>query len=82
MKCHQYTIRNVPRSVDRILRQKASERNLSLNDVLLEALQHEAGIGRESVHHDLDFMAGSWVPDPEVDRLLAEQRTVDPGDWK
>ena len=82
MRSHQYTIRNVPHSVDRVLRQRASERDMSLNDVLLEALKREAGVDQVALYHDLDFLAGSWVPDPEVDKLLAEQRTVDPKDWK
>ena len=28
-------------------------------------------------HHDLDHLAGTWVADPETDRVLAEMDTVD-----
>ena len=81
-KAAQYTIRNVPTSVDRALRRKAAERKVSLNAVVLRALEAEAGLSptpRE--HHDLDNFFGTWIADPKVDRALAEQRRVDPADW-
>jgi hypothetical protein len=82
MKARQYTIRNVPPSVDRELRKKAAEKKTSLNTLLLTALQKEAGIGSEpQKHHDLDHLIGSWIADPAVDRALSEQRKVDPKDW-
>ena len=79
-KARQYTIRNVPPRVDRALRTEAAERGLSLNALLLAALQAEAGVdGPPRAHHDL---FGSWVPDRAVERALAEQRQVEPGDWR
>ena len=79
----QYTVRNIPRSVDRALKRKALEKGKSLNALLLEALCKEAGIAGESeVHHELDFLIGSWVHDPEVENALNSQRVVDPKDWK
>jgi hypothetical protein len=82
-KRHQYTIRNVPPRVDRALRTKAAERGLSLNALLLAALQAEAGVdGPPRAYHDLDDLFGSWVPDRAVERALAEQRQVEPGDWR
>jgi hypothetical protein len=33
-------------------------------------------------HHDLDFMIGTWVEDPEFDKAIADQRRIDPEDWK
>ena len=41
-KARQYTIRNVPPRVDRALRSKAAERGLSLNALVLAALEAEA----------------------------------------
>lgn len=79
----QYTIRNVPRVVDRALRRRAGRTAKSLNEVALEALARGAGVEREAAeHHDLDFLFGSWVEDSAVDQALAEQRTVDAGLWK
>lgn len=82
-KARQYTIRSVPPSVDRALRRKAAARKVSLNTLLLHALQAEAGVAAEPrEHHDLDSFFGSWIADPKVDRALAEQRRIDPRDWE
>jgi predicted HicB family RNase H-like nuclease len=42
----QYTLRGVPREVDRALRQKAAQRKQSLNQVILDELA-EAAIGHK-----------------------------------
>lgn len=82
-KAHQYTIRNVPPKVHRALRAKAVARGVSLNTLLVEVLEAEAGLrGEPKLHDDLDDLIGTWVADPAVDRALAEQRTVDPRDWE
>ncbi len=79
----QYTIRNVPRPVDRALRSRAAERGLSLNAVLLEVLTSAAAVAKEPrMHDDLDHLIGSWVHDPETDRALDAQRKVDLRDWE
>lgn len=79
----KYTIRNVPTSVDRALRSKAAGRRTSLNSLVLQALETAAGIaGDLAEHHDLDVFFGSWVADPNVDCALAEQRTIEPGEWE
>ena len=31
---------------------------------------------------DLDFLFGAWVKDPEVEKAIAEQRTIDEELWK
>lgn len=82
-KAHQYTIRNVPPKVHRALRAKAVARGVSLNTLLVEVLETEAGLrGEPKLHDDLDDLIGTWVADPAVDRALAEQRSVDPRDWE
>ena len=83
MKSIQYTIRNVPPSVDRVLRRQAEAQKLSLNALLLSALRSQAGVGIEpALHHDLDGFFGSWVSDKAVDRALGEVRKINPGDWE
>lgn len=82
VKAKQYTIRNVPSSIDRALRRKAAERRVSLNTFVLRVLEAEAGGAAEPrLQHDLDEFFGSWIHDPNVDRALAESRRVDPRDW-
>lgn len=79
----QYTIRNVAPSVDRSFRKKAREQKKSLNQVLIEALQKEAGVvATVRVYDDLDSLIGSWVRDPETEKALQEARKVDPRDWE
>jgi plasmid stability protein len=78
----QYTVRNVPASVDRALRRLAKQRNQSLNALLLEVLRTAAGEPEGARQHDdLDHLIGTWQRDPETDRALSEQRRVVPGDW-
>jgi hypothetical protein len=82
----QYTLRNIPKKVDQALRRRAKQQRRSLNDVLVEALSIGAGItpnGREPVkYRDLSDIAGSWVEDPEFDKIMAELDQVDPRDWE
>ena len=68
MKTTQYTIRNIPEQVDRLVRQQAKKTQKSLNAVLLTVLQRGVGVADEPVeYHDLDALAGSWVTDPDFD---------------
>ena len=81
-KAIQYSVRSVPPSIDRALRRKAAARGVSLNTLLLTALESEAGVGSPpKLNHDLDAFFGTWVADPRVDRALADLRKVDPKDW-
>lgn len=80
MHAKQYTIRNIPKSVDQALRKKAEEEKKSLNTILIEVLTQ--AVGARTRYHDLNHLAGSWISDPEVEKAFAEQRKVDPKDWK
>ena len=76
----QYTIRGVPREVDRELRQKASQRKLSLNQVILDELT-QATVGRKR-KADFSDLVGRWTPDAAFDEILAAQRKIDWNKWK
>lgn len=79
----QYTIRNIPKDVDRALRKRAKAEKKSMNQVALDALRAGAGLNGELQRHtDLDWFFGSWVPDPEFDRVIQEMDQVHPDDWK
>ena len=83
MKATQYTIRNVPEQVDRVIRQKAKKSHKSLNAVLLDILKGGAGMTEQPVeHHDLDELIGSWVADPEFDAAMEAFESVDEDLWK
>jgi hypothetical protein len=79
----QYTLRNIPRNLDRALRSKAKAEGKSLNQAALEAIQRGLGLEHEKrVVRDLDWFLGTAELEPEVLRALAEQDVVNPDDWK
>jgi len=79
----QYTIRNIPESLDVALRERARQEHKSLNQVAVEALTSALGLGSESVRsRDLADLAGTWEEDPEFDRAIADQDAIDDELWK
>lgn len=79
----QYTIRAVPEQVDRELRRRAKEQDKSLNSVIVEALEEVCRSDQgPNLHHDLDFLIGTWVEDPEFDEAMHEFERVDEEYWK
>ncbi len=79
----QYTIRNIPEILDAALRQSARQQGKSLNEVAVEALARGAGLTESrSRQRDLDDIAGSWRRDPEFDRALAAQDTIEEDLWR
>jgi hypothetical protein len=79
----QYTLRKVPREVDKALRRKAKLEGKSLNQVAVEALAKGANIDQpRQEFRNLDFAIGTWVEDPEFDKIIQEQRQIDPELWK
>ena len=75
----QYTIRNIPQHVDRLLRRRARDNGKSLNQVALEALSECVGESRQ-VYDDLDFMIGSMTAADakHLEHAVAQQRRIDP----
>ena len=81
-RCMQYTIRNVPETVDSALRKAAQTQGKSLNEIAIEALARGAGLTGESIRQrDLADIAGTWREDPAFDRSLAAQDTIDEELW-
>lgn len=79
----QYTIRNVPNTLDEVLRRSAREQGKSLNDVTIEALARGAGVtGERHQQRDLGDIAGTWGKDPAFDGALAAQDTIDEEMWR
>jgi hypothetical protein len=78
----QYTIRNIPDSVDRILRQRAEQSSKSFNQVVVEALT--AGSGEPEKKRDLSGIFGSMTAEEadQLDEAIRYQRQVDPKMWE
>jgi plasmid stability protein len=78
----QYTIRNVPESLDGALRKAAREQGKSLNEAAIEMLARGAGVsGERGRQRDLADIAGTWREDPAFNSALAAQDTVDEEMW-
>jgi len=78
----QYTIRGIPREVDRALRKKAHLRKMSLNQLLVEELTNAAIASPNRLYRSVAGIAGRWQEDPEFDRILEEQRQIDWSLWR
>jgi len=58
------TIRGIDPELDRAIKTKAEQNNLSANQWVLQALKKITGRGKEPLfkkYHDLDALAGGWT---------------------
>lgn len=79
----QYTIRNIPVSIDRELRERARRHHKSLNETVVETLKRGLGISTdEPIYDDLDDLIGTWKRDDEFDTAVAENRRIDEESWR
>ena len=79
----QYTIRNVPKTLDAMLRDRARKEGKSLNEMVIEALARAMGFSKEPLRQrDLTGIAGTWVEDPDFDRAIEDQDRIDEGLWR
>jgi plasmid stability protein len=77
----QYTLRGVPREVDRALRERAASTGSSVNRLAIEALAK--GLGQAQVRRDLSFLAGSLSASEgkALDAEVKRQRRADRKLW-
>ena len=79
----QYTVRKIPKNLDRALRAKANAEGKSINAVALELWREALGLnGQKKVYHDLDWFFGSGGLEPDVLKAIEEHDVVHPDDWK
>lgn len=79
----QYTIRGIPRDVDRALRQRARQSGKSLNETAIDMLREGLRInGSQRERHEFDDLIGSWVEDPAFEEAMADQDRIDEGMWR
>ena len=82
-KALQYTIRNIPPEVDRVLRRSARDSSKTFNQVALEALV--AGTGqRLAPKRDLGEVVGSLTKREaeQQDEEIRRQHQIDQGLWR
>jgi plasmid stability protein len=82
------TLRNLPPEVAKTVQQRAKQKRTSVNKAVIELLEESVG-GKakkkeKTRYHDLDHLIGTWTKKEadEFEKLIAEQRTIDPELWK
>jgi len=80
MQAIQYTIRGVPEEVDRVLRERAASKHISLNQLIVDELTELTVGGRKFA--DFSDLVGIWGPDAELDAELESQRQIEPEMWE
>ena len=82
------TLRNIPPAVARLIEERSARTGLSLNKTVVQLLEERLGAtgptaGAES-YRNLDDLAGVWTDEDarEFDRILEEQRRIDPELWE
>jgi hypothetical protein len=79
----QYTLREIPPTVDSELRRRAKIEGKSLNTVAIEALIRGSGLGESPIHQrDIADVVGTWQEDREFDQAVADQDLVDERLWR
>jgi len=80
----QVTIRRVEESWVVKAKADAAERGVSMNQVLVDALQRGLGVGGELKTNGLEKFSGDSkdLLGPEWDTYLEELKVVNPEDWK
>lgn len=79
----QYTLRDIPPSLDNELRRRARTEGKSLNAIAIEALIRGAGLAETPVRaRDLGDVAATWQEDEDFDRAIADQDRVDEAMWR
>lgn len=79
------TIRGCDDSLMDAIRRESSNRDESINKLVLEAIEARYGTGKKARRHsELDALAGTWSEEDaaEFDTTLSDSRTVNPEDWK
>lgn len=74
--------RNIPASVNQALRKRASQRKISLNQLIVEELAGVTGGVQNKKYRSLAGIAGKWQADAEFDRIMEAQREIEPDMWQ
>lgn len=84
-KGKQYTLRGIPEKTDATLRKWSRQTGESLNEIAVRILNQAADrdSSQESPRfHDLNALAGTWIPDPDFDQAVQMFEEIDSDLWK
>ncbi len=81
------SIRGIDPELDRAIKSRAQQNNMSANEWVLQVLRKAAGTGKDLIlkkYHDLDALAGGWSKDETAafkkNTMIFER--IDAGPWK
>lgn len=81
------TLRNLPPALARTIRQRARQKQTSVNKAVIGLLEETLGARTKrkepTRHHDLDALAGAWSKKEakSFEKALARQRVIDRALW-
>lgn len=79
----QYTIRNIPPSVDKVIRKRANQSGKSFNQTVVDLLSLQTfGTTKPASDDNFDWLCGAMRLDDEFDEAIKQQSRVDEALWK
>ncbi len=82
MNTQQYTIRNVPSDVTRVLKKRAQRSNKSFNQVVVDALVEQTLHGAGSGSDKAGWLFGKHQLDAGFDEAIRRQSEIDEKLWQ
>lgn len=80
----QMTIRGIPEEVEKIVKEEAKRKGISINKAFISMLESASGIKAKNrkkkvIYHDLDHLSGLWSDEEAEDFMknLEGQRKID-----
>lgn len=79
----QYTIRNIPPTVDKVIRKRAKSSGKSFNQTVVDLLSLQTfGTTSPPVNDGFDWLFGAMTLDNEFDEAIKDMRQVDKKLWQ
>jgi hypothetical protein len=83
MTKNQYTIRNIPPAVDRVIRKRSQQSGKSFNQTVVEMLSLQTfGTVTPPVDNGFDWLYNRRTLDPSFDEAVKELSQVDEKIWR
>lgn len=78
----QYTIRNIPPAVDRVIRKRAQQSGKSFNQTVVDLLTHETfGTAKLPVDDNFDWLYNAHTLDASFDDAIERLSRIDKKLW-
>jgi len=79
----QYTIRNVPPAVDRVIKKRSKQSGKSFNQTVVELLSLQTfGTTKPPSEEDFSWLFGAMSLDEKFDEAIQDQSRIEEDIWK